>query len=96
MKPIAKTSKDVLAVEAEEILKLKEDIKQRRKKRNFSRSKLRKYFAEAKRLKEEFGFSFEDIALWLRQCKRVKMTADGVRSSYRRIEKELEKDLSEE
>lgn len=90
-----KASKDLLAVEAEEILKLKEDIKKRRKKRNFSRSKLRKYFAETKRLKDEFDFSFEDIALWLRQCKRVKMTADGVRSSYRRIEKELEDEKPE-
>lgn len=96
MKQTIKASKDVLAVEAEEILRLKEDIKQRRKKRNFSRSKLRKYFAEAKRLKEEFGFSFDDIALWLRQKKRIKMTTDGVRSSYRRIEKELENDQSEE
>ena len=87
-----KASNDLLAVEAKAILQLKEDIKKRRRKRNFSRSKLRKYFAEAKRLKDEFNFSFEDIALWLRQCKRVKMTADGVRSSYRRIEKEREDD----
>ena len=89
MKSKFKEQNDTLATEAQEIKKLKEDIKKRRKKRSYSRSKLRKHFSEAKRLKEEFNFSFEDIALWLRQYKRIKMTADGVRSSYRRIEKEL-------
>ncbi|MCS6271832.1 hypothetical protein G3489_19345 [Shewanella baltica] len=83
---------DLLANEAIEIVKLKNELKARRKKRSYSRSKLRKYFAEAKRLKEEFGFSFEDISLWLRQFKKIKMTPDGVRSSYRRIEKEIDKD----
>ena len=81
-------SADILAAEASEIIKLKKDLKDKRKKRSYSGSKLRKHFAEAKRLKEEFGFSFEDIALWLRKYKRIKMKADGVRSAYRRIEKE--------
>lgn len=87
---------DLLASEAAKILELRKDIKEKRKKRNFSRSKLRKFFPEAKRLKEEFKFSFEDIALWLRRYKRVKMTPDGVRSSYRRIEKELENDKNKD
>lgn len=87
---------DALAAEVDQILRLKKDIKERRRKRNFSRSKLRKYFEEAKRLKEEFDFSFEDISLWLRQFKKIKMTADGVRSSYRRIEKERELESSKE
>lgn len=85
---MANTEKDALKSEVQEILKLKEELKLRRRKRNFSGSKLRKFFPEVKRLKEEFGFSFEDIALWLRQFKRVKLTADGVRSAYRRIEAE--------
>lgn len=82
------STKDVLAAEAKDILELKADIKKRRKKKNYSQSKLRKYFAEAQRLKDEFGFSFSDIALWLREKKRVNMKPDGVRSAYRRIERE--------
>lgn len=83
-----KMPNDILKAEAKEILALKDDLKKRRKKRNYSGSKLRKHFAEARRLKEEFNFSFADISLWLRRCKRVKMEAEGVRSAYRRIEKE--------
>jgi translation initiation factor RLI1 len=89
MKDSVNTSNDSLARDVEDILKIKKELKAKRRKRNFSGSKLRKHFAEAKRLKEEFCFSFDDIALWLRTKKRVKMTPDGVRSAYRRIEKEV-------
>lgn len=80
---------DVLAAQANEILQLKRDLKKKKKKTNYSRSKLRKFFPEARRLKEEFGFSFPDISMWLREKKRVVMSPDGVRSAYRRIESEM-------
>ena len=89
-KPVNKDMKDILAVEAEAIIEYKKQLKKQRRKSNYSRSKLRKYFTETKRLKEEFNFSFEDISLWLRKYKRVKMTADGVRSAYNRIKKEYD------
>ena len=85
---------DILSQEASEILALKAKIKAQRKRKVFSQSKLRKHFAEAKRLREEFGFTFADITLWLRQKKRVKMTVNGVKSAYNRINKEYENNKS--
>jgi len=87
---------DILALEAQEILELKAKLKAQRKKKNYSGSKLRKHFEEAKRLKEEFDFSFADIQLWLRNKKRVKMTVNGVKSAYRRIDAEIEKNAEVE
>lgn len=86
---------DTLALQVEQTLKLKKEIKERRRKRNYHGSKLRKHFAEAKRLREEYNFSFADISLWLRQHKRTKMTPDGVRSAYNRINKELDLAIQE-
>lgn len=84
---------NTLAQEAIEIQKLKAELAEKRKKKRYSGSKLRKYFPEAKQLREEHGFSFADIALWLRTKKRVKLSTDGVRSAYQRIEKELDSDI---
>lgn len=80
---------DILAKQADEIIQLRADIKKTRKRRSYSRSKLRKHFAEVKRLREEFNFSFPDIALWLRKYKRTRMSPDGVRSAYNRINDEF-------
>ena len=82
--------KDVLTLEAQEIVAYKKELKILRRKSNYSRTKLRKYFIEARRLKEEFNFSFKDISLWLRKYKHVKLTPDGVRTAYNRIKKEYD------
>lgn len=76
--------------EVEKLKSIKAEIKSKRKKRNYSGSKLRPYFIEAKKLKEDYKFSFADISLWLKTFKKIKMKPDGVRSAYRRIEKEDE------
>lgn len=80
-----------LSTQAKKIIELREEIKSKRKKKNYNGSKLRKYFAEAKELREDYNFSFADLSLWLRQYKRVKLTPDGVRSAYNRIAKEIDK-----
>ncbi len=65
------------------------EIKIRLKKRSFSRSKIRPYFVEIKHLRDDHGFSFNEISLWLRTFKNVKISPDGVRTAYQRVEKKI-------
>ncbi len=80
-----------LEKEAKRILQLKAEIRERRKRKAYSGSKLRRFFGEAKVLREVYGFTFEDISLWLREFKRVKLSPAGVKSAYHRIDDELNK-----